>query len=224
MNKRLTFTTVAEVSAYAQTRFPPDTAFGRMNASEKAYANVYNMTLLNPPIGELKQSLQITRGTIQSATRKKIYHFFASRIVVETVVEQTDDTISTLEAVKQELTHILEQLQTMTPPAPASTPMSDTENAEWWRVHTEIGMLVDSAHNIALWLVPASVMAILRAIDEQCTALYPEDAELGKEESRLYNAAKVDDNAHRQFLESVEGNEQYKHWLDHAHDPHAEEY
>lgn len=179
MSKRLTFTTIAAIRAYAQARFPAQIAFGRMNASEKAYANVYNMTLLNPPIGELKQSLQVTGGTIQSATRKKIYHFFAERIVMETVVE-ADDTISTLESVKQELSHILEQLQTMTPPAPANTPMSDTEHEEWWRTHTEIGMLVDSAHNVALWLVPAEVQSLLAAIDQQCTALYPEDAELSK--------------------------------------------
>lgn len=222
MSKRLTFTTVAEVSAYTQARFPPDTAFSRMNATAKSYANIYNMTLLNPTLAQLKQSLINGCKTAQS-TRQKIYRFIAERIVVEIVVE-VDDTTSTLEAVKQELTHILEQLQTMTPPAPAHSAMSDAENAEWWRVHTEIGLLVDSAHNIALWLVPPEVMAILRAIDEQCTALYPEDAELSKEENRLYNAAIGDDNAHRQFLERVEGNEQYSHWLDHARDRRAEEY
>lgn len=186
MSKRLAFTTIEAVHTYAQSRFPQSTAFSRMNASEKSYASVYNMTLPNPTLSQLKQSLEAGCKSAQSTTREKIYAFIAERIVVD--VEEEDDATSTLESVKQELRHILEELQVMTPPAPANTPMSDAEHEEWWRIHTEVGMLIDSAHNIALWLVPKEVQALLAAIDQQCTALYPP-----LDEEQAYDQAKADD-------------------------------
>jgi hypothetical protein len=193
--KRQTFTSIAEVRAYAQARFPPDTPFSRMSASEKSYANVCNMTLADPSLAALKQSLQASGKNVQSATREKIYTFFADRIV-----ESKEDPKTVLAAVQQELVHILEQLQSMQPLAPADTPMDDSEHEQWTRAHTEIGLLVDQARNFALWLVPEQVTTMLRRIDEQCTALYSGDAELSEEENRLYSAAKAEDNVQESRL------------------------
>jgi hypothetical protein len=192
MSKRLTFTSVAQVRTHAQARFPADVAFSRMTATEKAYANVYGMTILNPTptLAQLKESLQAGRKTVQSATREKIYNFIAERIE-----PATDDPKTTLVAVRQELTHILEQLQTMTPLAPSDASMDDSEHEQWMSQHTEIGLLVDQAHNIALWLVPQEVQTLLKQIDERRIALYPVvdtelSAELSAEENALYEQAK----------------------------------
>jgi hypothetical protein len=187
MSKRLAFTSVNQIQAYTQARFSSDVAFSRMSAAEKAYANVYNMTRLNPSLSQLKRDLEASRKTAL-ATREKIYQFFIERIV------EVEDPQTTLAAVKQELTHILGELQVMKPLLPADSSMDDVEHEAWTRQHTDIGLLLDQSRNVALWLVPEEVKLLLRNIDKQCILLYSAgDAELSQEESALYNVAKAEE-------------------------------
>lgn len=83
MSKRIIFTSIEQVRSYAQKRFPADMAFSRMSVAEKAYANVYGMTGNGASLSQLKQFL--TGKTDWSATKERIYKFFAERIVVEEI-------------------------------------------------------------------------------------------------------------------------------------------
>jgi len=183
MTKRLTFTTVAEIRDYAQKRFPADRAFSGMTATEKAYASVYGGAKSAVSLTQLKRDLEEGRKHAQTTAKEKAYQFFLDRIELQ---------VSSLATVTQELSHILEQLQAMQPLVPSDASMDDSEHEEWMRQHADIGMLVDQARHIALWLVPDEVKALLKRIDERCIALYPVvDAELSLEENALYNRAKA---------------------------------
>jgi hypothetical protein len=44
------------------------------------------------------------------------------------------------------------------------------------------------------------------------------------DENALYRQAKQEEAGYRAFLDDMQDNEQYKHWLEHANDPRASEY
>ncbi len=188
MSKRLAFITIIQIREYAQKHFPADTAFSRMNTMQRAYANVYQMTRLDPPsLTQMKQSLQASCTHARFATQENVYQFFIDRIHLE------DST--TLTTVTQELSRILEKLQAMEPLVASDNEMDDAAHEQWMSQHTEIELLGGEARNIVLRLVPKEIKAILKQIDEQATALYPKadvgDAELSLEENALYNRAKA---------------------------------
>ena len=87
MGKKLEFRSVEQVRTCALARFRHNVAFSRLSAMEKGYATVASIAGNDVSPAQLKLFLDGKRegaGIAGSATRERIYKFFAERIVTET--------------------------------------------------------------------------------------------------------------------------------------------